>query len=437
MSGTFTVTTTAGLPKATTFRASGKLPRGVAFSAGSNGTATLHGTPAAGTVGSYPITITASNAPSSQTTQTFTLTVDQPPTVTSAAGATFAVGQLGRMIVTTSGFPKAALTEDGALPSGVTFTDNGDGTATLSGMPAAGTASLVPYSISIAAGNGITPAVTQKFTLTVDQPPASTSAAGTTFTVGQAGNFTVTTTAGLPKTTTVSASGRLPRGVTFVNNGNGTATFRGTPAAGTGGSYPITVTANNAAGSQTTQSFTLIVDQSPTITSAAGVTFTVGQAGRFSVATVGFPAARLSESGALPAGVTFADNGDGTATLSGTPWAGTGGIYSFTVTAANSASSVAQKFTLTVDQPPIITSANAVTFTAGRSNTFTITTAGFPVATITEIGALPTGITLVNKGNGTAVLSGKPTVKGTFTFTILASDGVSTGAMETFTLTIA
>ena len=51
---------------------------------------------------------------------------------------------------------------------------------------------------------------------------------------------------------------RLPSPVTFKDNGNGTAALSGTPAAGTAGSYPITITASNGVGRRTaTQSFTL------------------------------------------------------------------------------------------------------------------------------------------------------------------------------------
>ena len=38
--------------------------------------------------------------------------------------------------MTSTGVPTATLSETGALPAGVTFTDNGDGTATLAGTPA-------------------------------------------------------------------------------------------------------------------------------------------------------------------------------------------------------------------------------------------------------------------------------------------------------------
>jgi hypothetical protein len=48
--------------------------------------------------------------------------------------------------------------------------------------------------------------------------------------------------------------------VTFTDNGDGTATLAGTPASGTTGSYPLTITASNSAGSRQ-QSFTLTVGQ--------------------------------------------------------------------------------------------------------------------------------------------------------------------------------
>jgi Putative Ig domain len=51
------------------------------------------------------------------------------------------------------------------LPSGVSFHDNGDGSASLSGTAANGAAGS--YLIKITANNGVTPDTTQSFTLTV------------------------------------------------------------------------------------------------------------------------------------------------------------------------------------------------------------------------------------------------------------------------------
>ena len=209
--------------------------------------------------------------------------------------------------------PTPSLDESGALPTGVSFIDNADGTGTLAGTPAAGTAGT--YDLSFDASNGVGSDALQSFTLTVQAAPAITSANATTFTEGSAGTFTVTST-GNP-TASVSETGSLPAGVTLSDNGDGTATLAGTPTVN--GTYPITVKASNGVGSDATQSFTLTVDGAPTITSAASKTFTKGTAGSFRVTATGTPTPSIAESGTLPAGVTFTDNGDGTATLAGNP----------------------------------------------------------------------------------------------------------------------
>ena len=140
----------------------------------------------------------------------------------------------------------------------MTFTDNGDRTATLAGTPAADRRH-VSRSRSRAA-NGSAPPVTQTFTLTVHQAPAITSANTATFNIGSVGStFTVTTT-GSP-TPDLSISGALPSGITFTDNDNGTATLGGTAAAGTSGTYPLVITASNGVGTAATQNFTLTISR--------------------------------------------------------------------------------------------------------------------------------------------------------------------------------
>ncbi len=82
----------------------------------------------------------------------------------------------------------------------------------------------------------------------------------------------------------------------------------------------------------------------PGVTSADQATFTEGTAGSFTVAATGSPAPALTETGALPSGVTFSSSG----VLSGTPAAGTGGSYPIQITASSTVGSVAQSFTLNV-----------------------------------------------------------------------------------------
>ena len=93
------------------------------------------------------------------------------------------------------------------------------------------------------------------------------------------------------------------------------------------GTYSLTFGANNGVGTAANQAFTLSVYQAPAITSASTATFTVGTSASFAVTTTGFPNAVTGESGTLPKGLTFVDNGNGTATLSGTPTTADGGTY--------------------------------------------------------------------------------------------------------------
>ncbi|MHB8138289.1 MAG: putative Ig domain-containing protein [Smithellaceae bacterium] len=84
-------------------------------------------------------------------------------------------------------------------------------------------------------------------------PTSITSASNTIFTEDTASTFTVTAT-GLP-TITFAITGTLPAGITF---NAATGVLSGTPALGTSGTYPLTITASNGF-FQPTQNFTLIV----------------------------------------------------------------------------------------------------------------------------------------------------------------------------------
>ncbi len=268
--------------------------------------------------------------------------------------------------------------------------------------------------------------------------PSFTSASSANFSSRAPGSFTVTTD-GAPDAT-ITKTGTLPTNVTLTDNGDGTATIAGSPPAAEIGSYPITLNADNGVGSVQTQSFTLNVVGAPSISSANHTTFTVGSPGTFTVTTGGTPNPAIEKDGTLPSGVSFFDNADGTATLSGTPGAGTAGTYPLTFTASNGVGSDAhQDFTLTVEQPPQITSANNDTFESGESETFTVTTTGDPTPALAQTdGSLPTGVSFTENGDGTATIAGTTTdPDGDYVIEITASNGVSPDAVQTFTLTVA
>lgn len=104
----------------------------------------------------------------------FSFTTGTAPSITSANSASFASTGNNTFTVTTTGSPTNAsmsITETGALPGGISFLNNNDGTATLSGTPDAGAYLGSPYLLTIKADNGIAPVAQQSFTLTVLPPP--------------------------------------------------------------------------------------------------------------------------------------------------------------------------------------------------------------------------------------------------------------------------
>jgi hypothetical protein len=411
-----TITATGTPAPALSLAAESTLPAGVTFTGNSDGTATLAGA-ASVAPGVYTFSVDAANGITPDAAQNFTLTVAAPgaPVITSTPSLSVTAGTaMTPFTITTTGFPVPSLTKKGALPSGVTFTSNGNGTATIAGNPKATQGGT--YVITITATND-QGTVTQTFTVTVDQAPAITSHATATFSAGDSGTFTVTTR-GFPAPP-LTETGPLPAGVTFTDNGDSTATISGIPAAG--GSYPILITAASNAGS-TSQWLTITVNQTVIITSQPGTTTTAGTAmAPFTVTTTGFPVPTLTKTGALPSGVTFTDNGNDTATISGVPKATQGGTYVVTITARNDQGTVTQTFTLTLNEAPAITSHATATFTAGDSGTFTVTTRGFPAPPLTETGPLPAGVTFTDNGNGTATISGIPAAGGSYPILITAT----------------
>jgi hypothetical protein len=179
------------------------------------------------------------------------------------------------------------------------------------------------------------------------------------------------------------------------------------------------------------QASTLVGATAATITSADHTTFTVGAAGSFTLTATGFPNPVLSETGALPDGVTFDAN---TGKLSGTPSAGTSGVYALTFSASNGVGTAAtQSFTLTVNQASAITSQNSTSFTVGTQGTFTVKATGSPSPVLAESGALPGGVSF---DASTGILSGVPSASGIFVLTFTATNGVGATATQNFTLTV-
>jgi hypothetical protein len=261
-----------------------------------------------------------------------------------------------------------------AAPSWLMLQDNGNGTATLSGTPPPGTTGTFNTEFLPFAANSI--GLDQLFPITVLNTPVFTSPNTATFTVGSQEDFNISANLG-----TITGPGSLPAGLSFDAGGN-TAKINGTPAAGTGGPYQLTLTDNAGTNGTVTQTLYLNVYEAPQIKSPGLVVFLAGQPASVEVTATGFPG---SSTHVVPAnsgpptspsegnGTYFTVNGlpssltasnlsslgyaTGTLTISGTPQASDVGTHSLQITAQNAVGTPAQQ-TLTLEIYPTSTSAS-------------------------------------------------------------------------------
>jgi hypothetical protein len=404
----FTVTAT-GSP-VPTLKLSGTLPPGLVFTAHTNGTATISGTPPAAARGTYEVTITATNEVGSPAVQYLALALGAAPIITSASAWRVLPGRYNAFTVTTTGAPAPVLSLSGTLPPGLGFKANSNGTATISGTPPANTRGT--YAVTITATNGVGSPAVQYLVLSLGGAPVITSVSAWRVLPGQYNAFTVTTT-GSP-VPVLSVSGTLPPGLVFRYNNNGTATISGTVPAYARGTYEVTVTATNGVGSPAVQYLALSLGGAPVITSVSGWRALPGQYNAFTVTTTGSPVPVLSVSGGtLPPGLVFRDNLNGTATISGTPPSNARGTFELSITATNGVGSAAVQYLVialggTRTTTSLSSSANPVSL--GQAVTYTVKVVPAPNGGIVDFfanGAAITGCTRasVNTATGTATCS--------------------------------
>ena len=405
------------------FSITGTLPQGVSWD---STTSTLSGTATENAGGTYGLVVNASNGVGLAASQNFTLTVNQSPVFTNLDHTTFTAGSEGAFTFIATGYPKPTFATTSQLPDGITLDTT---TGNLAGIPAANAGGH--YAITVIASNGVGAGTSQSFTLTVNQAPAFVNLDHATFTAGSEGAFKFIST-GYPKPTFATTS-QLPDGITLETT---TGNLAGIPAANAGGHYAITVIASNGVGTDTSQSFTLTVNQAPAFTSPDNATFTLNEFGSFTVSSESYPAATYTiVDGALPNGLSL-DYASGV--LSGTPANTEGGLFKFTIAANNLLQpDTLQPFTLSLNEPSSITTTDHATFTIGQSNSFTFGAGGFPTAYFMLAGdssPLPLGISLSSEG----ILSGNPAqgLEGTYSFIVSASNGIGLAATQNFTLTV-
>ena len=228
-----------------------------------------------------------------------------------------------------------------ATPGGETCTTTGATMCTISSLSNGTT-----YSVTVVAHTTVGDSGASKpVNVTPGTGVAFTSDPSDIVTFGAAFSSTVTTSGWPPPK--ITKAGQLPPGVTFTPHKNGTATLSGTPRSDASGVYPLTFTAKDRSGTAT-QAFTLTVNRPPGLKKTRTIRAKVGIPLHHAITAAGYPAPALTESGSLPTGLTFADNGNGTATIAGTPATGSRGRYSITVTATNNLGTTSRTYRLEI-----------------------------------------------------------------------------------------
>jgi hypothetical protein len=254
-------------------------------------------------------------------------------------------------------------------PSWTEYSDNENGTLSLSGMPPAGTSGTFSVLLTPVAEGSTqlgNPGPPSTYLLRVVNTPLFLSPNTARFTVGSQGSFTISANEG-----NIDLIGPLPKGLSF--SGGNPARITGTPAAASGGQYQLAlrdIVRNQVA---VYQSLVLNVDEAPAITSSNKATFPTGLPGSFTVTTTGFPSVSgqplkppltAPTSPAQGKGMYFTVTGlpaslkasnlnpegfaGGTLTIQGTPLPGDAGSRLVQVTARNGVGITAQQ-TLTLN----------------------------------------------------------------------------------------
>ncbi|HEY2017982.1 MAG TPA: hypothetical protein VGH38_30970, partial [Bryobacteraceae bacterium] len=301
--------------------------------------------------------------------------------------------------------------------------------------------SYVSSSIQLQDGNGNP--VQVSFSLLT--PPAFTSPSPLSFAPGIP-STQIITAVGNPAPSICLTSSTLP--ADFTLNGGSTCgtsfpvVFNGNLGAPVG-VYQLKLTASGS-GSPATQTYSINVATQLAIISPNTLNATAGFPVSFLVVATGVPAPKLSMDPIYPlGGLTFTDNGNGTALISGTytdiPGTGiscikadlnTGQSLPCGIIATNSQGTVEQPFTMNMASAPtasipgcptIGTCAPGANFTAGIPNQVLLTSVGAITKVSwsdSDFSTPPAWLTLHDNGDGTALLSGTPPLGTTGTFTI-------------------
>lgn len=307
------------------------------------------------------------------------------------------------------------------LPPGLTFNP---ATREITGTPTQAGTYTIPVTVTDANGN----TVTSNYTVKITDPlvlPAATLANGTTGTVYPTQIIPIATGGSAPYT--YAATG-LPPGLTFNST---TREITGTPTQA--GTFPVAVTVTDSDGTSITTNYSItVVDPLvlPAATLADGTEGTVYPTQTIPSATGGVGPYTYTASN-LPPGLTF---NPATREITGTPTQA--GNYVVTVNVTDSEGKTATNTyplkVIGVLSLPSATLANGIVGTSYPTQTLPAVTGGTAPYTYLATG-LPPGL---NFNTTTREITGTPTLGGTYTVSLTATDANGNKVNTDYSITV-
>ena len=413
-------TTSSGFPTPTFTLNSGSLPPGVTLNAQ---TGSLSGSPT--TAGSYTFTLLATNWVGTSVSLAYSITIHAAPSITNAASInqTINLGDAYSQTLAVSGpWSLGYRINSGSLPEGITLDA---ATGTISGVAE----SFGRFDFAVSAENEAGWGQPTSMTIYVNRAPTLLPSILDAQVLVSDAYLAQFTAISYPAATYSVESGALPSGLTLNAN-----TGEVSGAVSAPGLYKFTVVATNAAGSETSDEFEVLVASVPVATKttiAAEVALGASYSDAIAFESYPTPTFELAAGTSLPNGLSLNAN---TGEITGT--ATKMGRYNFAIVAKHAfAESSPLELEIEVLKAPTLVS-KSVDGQIMVDSEFSglVKVNSYPAAEYSiKSGELPPGVTL---NSGTGALYGTATSPGEYKFTIRASNRVGYYDFTQATITV-